>query len=406
MRKKLVTKLVTIVTLVTMTQMTIISPVEMLAVESAEYKVNNPRVTEDNSTWDCIWFGNYYQSNSSKKEPIKWRVLSVDGNDAFVWSDKILDCKRYHSVHEDVTWEKCEVRGWLNNDFLNTAFSTSEISAIKDTKVINDGNVDWNMDASNDTYDKVYLLSITEAKNISYGFSPNYKENDTGRRGLPTQYSIEKGIYVSKHEEWKGWSSTWLRSPGRDSSEAAYISQSGYIIQGGGWVNNYETGIRPVMHIDLASTSVWSYAGTVSSDGTVKEVAAKKENATTTNATTTNATTTNDTEKTTTSTSGSKTDVNSTSKPFTKKVLTKKLSLKASKKKVRVGKKITIKVKYSPKNVTSKKVKWYVSNKKWASISKKGVLKAKKAGKGKTVIVKCKVLDGSRKTARIKIKIK
>lgn len=83
----------------------------------------------------------------------------------------------------------------------------------------------------------------------------------------------------------------------------------------------------------------------------------------------------------------------------------KVIKLKASKKKVKVGKTLKIKATISPKNVSSKKVKWSVSNKKYASISKKGVLKAKKAGKGKTVTVKCKALDGSKKTAKIKIKI-
>lgn len=395
MRKEVLIKFWIVVAIVSIIQMSICSSTEILAVEKADNIVSNPRITDDNAVWDCIWFGNYYQSNSTTKEPIKWRVLSVDGNDAFLFADKILDCKRYHNIHEDVTWDNCELREWLNNDFLDTAFSTSEIPAIKITKVINDGNVDWNMEASDDTYDKIYLLSITEAKNTSYGFSTNYKENDMGRRGLPTPYSMEKGIYVSKHEEWLGWSSTWLRSPGRNSSEAAYISYSGYIIEGGGWVNNYETGVRPVLHIDLASTSMWNYAGTVSSDGTVKEVAAKKENSSTDVA-----------DNTITNSSNGKTDNNSQSKPLTKKVLTKKLTLKVSKKKVKVGKKLTIKVKYSPKNVTSKKVKWTVSNKRWASISKKGVLKAKKAGRGKTVTVKCKVLDGSKKIAKIKIKIK
>lgn len=391
MRKEVLIKFLFIAAIVSIIQVSICSSTEILAIDKSEDKVSNPEITYDKTTWDCIWFGNYYQSNSTTKEPIKWRVLSVDGNDAFVWADKILDCKRYHSIYEDVTWEKCEVRGWLNNDFLNTAFSTSEIPAIKITKVINDGNVDWNMEASDDTYDKIYLLSITEAKNTSYGFSTNYKENDMGRRGLPTPYSMEKGIYVSKHEEWLGWSSTWLRSPGRNSSEAAYISYSGYIIEGGGWVNNYETGIRPVMHIDLSLTSMWNYAGTVSSDGVVKEVVPKEENVTT-----------NNSDKTTSSNK----DKSYTSKPGTKKILTKKLSLKAGKKKVKAGKKLTIKVKYFPKNVTYKKVKWSVSNKKWASISSKGVFKAKKAGKGRSVTVKCKVLDGSKKIAKIKIKIK
>lgn len=395
MKKEILIKFLPIVTIFIITQGLVCSSTEILALEKTEKKVSNPIRTDDNAIWDCIWFGNYYQSNSTTKEPIKWRVLSVDGDDAFVLSDKVLDCISYNQFHVDVTWETCGLRSWLNDYFINEAFSANEISVIKNTKVINDDNKEWGVEAGNDTYDKVYLLSISEAEDKAYGFNPEPKVDDIGRGAIPTSYAVEKGVVLSKELGFEGWCKTWLRSPGRSSDEAAYVWASGYIIQGGSWVNNSEHGIRPVMHIDLASTSEWNYAGTVSSDGTVKEVSIKKEDATT-----------DTTDKTITNSSDGKTDKNSTSKPLTKKVLTKKLTLKVSKKKVKVGKKLTIKVKYSPKNVTYKKVKWSVSNKKWASISSKGVFKAKKAVKGKIVTVKCKVLDGSKKIAKIKIRIK
>ena len=66
--------------------------------------VQNPRInqgaTQDITVWDCIWFGKYWQSSDGADgynyEPIKWRVLSVDGNNAFVVSDRGLDCKEYN----------------------------------------------------------------------------------------------------------------------------------------------------------------------------------------------------------------------------------------------------------------------------------------------------------------------
>ena len=78
------------------------------------YGLSNPRVVSINetnsygelqtvkSTWDCIWFGNYWQEDtngdrivneSDDKQPIKWRILSVDGDDAFLLSDKYILCK-------------------------------------------------------------------------------------------------------------------------------------------------------------------------------------------------------------------------------------------------------------------------------------------------------------------------
>ena len=39
----------------------------------AAVSLQNPTTNGNGvTTWDCIYFGNYYQSNSSTKEPIKW----------------------------------------------------------------------------------------------------------------------------------------------------------------------------------------------------------------------------------------------------------------------------------------------------------------------------------------------
>lgn len=86
------------------------------------------------------------------------------------------------------------------------------------------------------------------------------------------------------------------------------------------------------------------------------------------------------------------------------KILINKIKLKA-KKSIKVGKKLKIKLTISS-DATNKAVKWSVNNKKYAKISSKGVLTAKKAGKGKTIKVTAKAKDGSGKKATIKIKIK
>lgn len=114
------------------------------------YSVNNPRVENGITTWDCIYFGNYWQEDTNgdgkankndDKTPIKWRVLSVDGDDVFLLADKNLDCQKYNDTYIDVTWESCGMRSWLNgygkeankdrkdyrgDCFLNNAFTESE----------------------------------------------------------------------------------------------------------------------------------------------------------------------------------------------------------------------------------------------------------------------------------------
>ena len=83
-----------------------------------------------------------------------------------------------------------------------------------------------------------------------------------------------------------------------------------------------------------------------------------------------------------------------------------KIKLNKKSASVAAGKTLKLKAKISPKNADSKKVSWKSSNKKYAAVSAKGVVKALPAGKGKTVKITCKAKDGSGKKAVCKVKIK
>ncbi len=82
-----------------------------------------------------------------------------------------------------------------------------------------------------------------------------------------------------------------------------------------------------------------------------------------------------------------------------------KVKLNKKTAKVKAGKKIKLKAKVTPKKATNKKVKWTTSNKKLATVNKKGVVKTKTGAKGKTVKIYAKATDGSKKKAVCKIKI-
>ena len=68
--------------------------------KAATLNLHNPTMINGVSTWDCVYFGTYWQNDTNgdgiadqndAKEPIKWRVLQVDGDDVFLMSDKNLD---------------------------------------------------------------------------------------------------------------------------------------------------------------------------------------------------------------------------------------------------------------------------------------------------------------------------
>ena len=89
-----------------------------------------------------------------------------------------------------------------------------------------------------------------------------------------------------------------------------------------------------------------------------------------------------------------------------KKDTVKSIKLKA-KKSVKAGKSLRVAatVKTTGKKA-NKKLKWTSSNTKYAVVSAKGVVKTKRAGKGKKVKITAKATDGSNKKATIMIKIK
>ena len=244
----------------------------------AAISLQNP-TTDGNgvTTWDCIYFGNYYQSNSSTKEPIKWRVLSVDGNDAFLLADQNLDAKSYNEEDISVTWATCTLRTWLNDTFLNTAFTSAEQAAIKNTTVVNDDNPYTGKEGGENTTDKVYLLSIAEASNMVYGFNGKFNTRSETRMVKNTVYAKECGAWTSTSTEYEegsycwwlrspGYGYWWLRSPGYDSRCASSVDNSGY---GSGIGNDVDCGliaVRPVLHLNLSSSTLWSYAGKVTSE--------------------------------------------------------------------------------------------------------------------------------------------
>ena len=233
-------------------------------VSQAATSVSNPRTANGVSTWDCIYFGNYYQSNSSTKEPIKWRVLSVEGNEAFVVADMALDCKRYNQTYEDVTWETCTLRQWLNSTFLDAAFNEEEQSAIKMTTVVNDDNNSSGTSDGNTTSDKIFLLSHNEVINPSYGFnSDSYIESET-RQCKASAYAIENRCWTTSSDGYAGNCWWWLRSPRDDASHAARVDFDGWGYCYGGVTISY-IGVRPALNINLSSSS-WKYAGTVSAN--------------------------------------------------------------------------------------------------------------------------------------------
>lgn len=246
---------------------------------SAAASLKNPETTGETVTWDCVWFGHYLQTSNGSggfnNDPIKWRVLSVDGNEALLLADKNLDCKLYNEGDGDMIWETSTVRSWLNgsgsDSFLGKAFTGSEQNAVCEKTVQNPDNPYFGTAGGNATRDKVFFLSIDEATNPAYGFPDDNSLYSKTRRAVNTDYAKHRGARTDTSNEYAGNGWWWLRSPGSSTNIAASVLSNGLVILGGDIVGDAGHAVRPALFLNISSDA-YSYAGTVSSDGKVNEL--------------------------------------------------------------------------------------------------------------------------------------
>lgn len=247
------------------------------------YGVKNPTNPEADgsgtSTWDCVYFGKYYQNDTNgdgkadeadEKEPVKWRVLSVDSaGNALLMADKILDYRNFNDNEAgDIAWGQSDMRKWLNSTggseedpgFLQTAFTEQERAVIRYREIETIVNSDILK-----TRDSVFLLSAQDSVNAGYGFWTKDKESKN-RVAESTAYAA--GKQQTEENQW------WLRTHTRVSSTemaARVLVKPDGIVDGAGVKNNTFYGVRPALYINLDDFTQWTYAGTVDADGNTKE---------------------------------------------------------------------------------------------------------------------------------------
>ena len=196
---------------------------------------------------DTLFFGHYEQNHENQKDPIEWQVLDVQGKKAMLISRYGLDAQRYNRKNIATTWGECTLRNWLNNQFMNQAFSKEEQSAILVTNVDNsEAQGYWKTDGGETTRDRIFLLSYAEAW--------KHLKSDGERICEPTQYACKRGVYDSNtfKSYWRGngcwW---WLRSPGSRQQFVACVIYNGSRSS----IDIYDerAAVRPVLWVNLES---------------------------------------------------------------------------------------------------------------------------------------------------------
>ena len=215
--------------------------------------IPNPRKTY--RVGDRIPFGQYPQGASGKVQPLMWRVLAVEDGKALLITDKLIDCVRYNEVITDVIWETCTLRKWMNNDFISKAFNSSQQAQMVTVTNPNPNNPKYGTRGGNATRDRIFALSIDEAK--------KYFRDDDDRMAAVTEYAKKHGAFIMDDKTAKayGWKNSlptgektgcwWLRSPGNFSNFAAYVSIRGSVNQYGSSVSDGRGCVRPAFWLNL-----------------------------------------------------------------------------------------------------------------------------------------------------------
>lgn len=186
--------------------------------------------------YQYVYFGKFEQSREG--QPILWRVLTVEGNDALLLSEKILTTMPFGFSNE---WEQSQIKKWLNAAFMMEAFSANERKAIY----------------SSDTLGSVFILSQLELRNSEYGFSRKEEGNDKQRCAKGTTLAIEEGLFVNDDNQC----STYFTRTTPNSKNLMSVTSEGAfgVVKPG----RDDIGVRPAMWVNLKEITFSEGDGTI-----------------------------------------------------------------------------------------------------------------------------------------------
>ena len=193
--------------------------------------------------WTEVTYGHYEQDENLEngQEPIQWHVLEVQGNYVFLLSKYGLETRIFNEdpSHKPCYWGKSKIRTWMNEDFLNAAFTPEEQELIRLTTVDNH-NPHGMKGGGADTEDKIYFLSRVECLK----YMPEMKD----RIAYATPHAIATGCEVDD----TGACYWWLRTPGSRNVDIQGVRPSGRVAAYGKqdvwWKTNT---VRPCMWVHL-----------------------------------------------------------------------------------------------------------------------------------------------------------
>lgn len=185
-------------------------------------------------------------------EPLKWRVL--DPESGLLLCESIIDSQAYSNTvygsydnytnnvsgtHYANDYATSSIREWLNDDFINTAFTEKERQNIIASLLDNSAaSAEYSVFSSRPTNDKIFLLSLSESENSAYGLS-----DPSVLFPSATDYTVNQGVFKSADDQNYIWG---LRTAGFNSLSVCTVNMGGDMFTN---ANDTYVGVRPALRI-------------------------------------------------------------------------------------------------------------------------------------------------------------
>ena len=191
-----------------------------------------------------ITFGTFEQDYfTSNKEPIKWRILEIKEGKVLVICEKAIHYIENACYGIPYSWDKSEMRKWLNGEFYKNAFTSDEKKLIETVNVPVD-KAYYDKQGS-ETLDSVFLLSRSEVEKY-------FSSMDDAECAMSAQTMHLDGWPDGDLDYWvtADWTLRSISSNGK--FEMVYCNNP--TNKGFGDQGEYYTGaiIRPALWIDLS----------------------------------------------------------------------------------------------------------------------------------------------------------
>ena len=196
---------------------------------------NDENVVTDNRTkvGDKVTLGKLDQDgNADVKEDIVWTVIKAEEGRALLLADKCLSYSTFNDGDGAFTWESSTLRDWLNYDFFAAAFTDEEKALVAKSEIVNKASYISLIGETENTEDRVFLLSLEEAKELL---------GEENVKGEVTE-KLRKTAPLTHGKTYCNW---WLRTQGTSEYKISAVGYNGEINYGGLRGDIAEAGVRP-----------------------------------------------------------------------------------------------------------------------------------------------------------------